>query len=1114
MLRRAVLANTVLAFAILGVLLLTPVMAFATTPSLSTTWPGLNWAIGLEAAADGSVWVANTSSNTVRHYDGSGALLGQLGGFNSPEGVAVGPDGSVFVADSGNHRVVRFSAAGTQLGTWGVRGDQNSEFWYPEDVAVSSDGIVYVTDTYNARIQYFTTNGTYLGQWGTSGTDPGQFQAPSSIAVGQDGSVYVADPYGSTLQRFSSTGTLISRFATYGLAEGQVQDPEGIAVGPDGNVYVTDTNINVFSASGAFLYRWITSGSTRGVGVGTDGSIYAVGPLGSSVEVYRIAPPAAPPAPPLVAGPAPVFAGKFGHFGYVMPGEFYCPMGLAIGPNGNVWVADFDNARVQGFTPTGVSVDVWDAAGAMYSPQDVAVGPTGRVYAYDTYTNKVYWYTPGGGPSGSFGSVGSGPGQFNNEPYVAAMGIAVDSAGTVYVSDPKNGRIEYFNADGVYQGEWATAQPGDTKTSACEGLAIALDGSIYASDAGKLQIVHFSNRGAFLGAFGGYGKTGTGLGEFNVVLDLAVGPDGSVFVADTNNHRIEQFTSDGTFVTVWGSSGTADGQFFSPYGVAVAADGTIYVADFNGRIEYFTPAVVPYPTTTVSVSPSSPNGTAGWYKTAPAVTLTTDRAASKFTQWDSTSGSWSAYSSAVTAIEGSHTIYCYASDAGGSEPAHGTALRVDTQGPGATTVSGSAVGVASARLTWTAVTDSTSGLLEYAVYDADTAQLLATTNSRAWTLRNLVAGSTHRYYVAAVDNAGNQTAGNTVTVTTLGAAVAPTTTLMANPAAGTGLVGWYVTGAPNITLSSDRLGATYYQWDSSAPAGFHPYVSAITAGRGDHTLYYFSADSANTSETVKSRAFKVDTVAPGTPVLTGWAADGTTAGLSWPAITDVDSGIARYDVIDVDAATVAWTGPGTSTSIGGLAASSTHRYQVKAYDNAGNVSGASNIVSVTMPDAGPFVGLGSNQSIVAGVLRLTFPTVTSAGSVHATTPGTRINPPPGYRLVGNAYYDVTVGARFSGNALVGIPYVPTDVQTTADQVKMFHYTGGAWVECTSSRDTAAHVISGSTVSFSPFGLYEPDPNYTPPVTSTPASSDWSMALLVLAAAGFAATKLRRSRTAG
>jgi len=1116
-LRRAVLANTLVALVICGVILLAP-SAFATTPTLLSTWGSLNWAYGLAAATDGSIYVANTGSSAIQHYTSAGALISQWGGegagngqLSSPEGAAVGPDGTVYVADSGNHRVQRFSATGAYLGQWGSRGDGNAQFWYPEGVAVSSDGIVYVTDTYNARVQYFTSAGTYLGQWGTSGTDPGQFQAPCGIAAGSGGTVYVADPYGANLQSFTATGTLISRFATYGTGEGQVADPQAITIGPDGNVYVTDGNINVFSPSGAFKYRW--AGGNRGIAVGADGTIYAIGALGSNVQAYGIVAPAAPAAPEPVSGPAPVFAGKWGLFGYVLPGEFYCPMGIAIAPDGNVFVADFNNARVQGFTSTGTSVGIWTGLGTgLYSPQDVAVAPSGRVYVKDTYLNQIYYFTPSGGPSGIFGSVGSGPGQFNNEPYIAGMGIAVDSAGTVYVSDPRNGRIEYFTADGVYMGEWATAQPGDTKPSACEGLAFAPDGTLYASDHGTGRIVHFTNRGAFLGAFGGYGKTGMGNGEFNTVWALAVGPDGSVFVADTINNRIEQFTAEGTYVTQWGTAGTGDGQFDSPYGVAVASDGTIYVSDYAGRIEYFTPAPAPlWPTTTMSVSPGSADGAAGWYKTVPTVTLSTDRTADRYFQWDATaSAGWSAYSSPASALEGAHTIYGYAVDAGGNtEPSHGISLMVDSHAPSTTTLAGSSSKASSVELSWTAVTDATSGLLKYSVYDADSSTLLATTNSTSWSVSGLAAGSTHRYYVTATDVAGNSSQSDTVAVTAQAAAAGPVTTLTASPAAGTGLDGWYVTSAPQITLSSNRLGFSYYQWDSTATAGFVQYSSPLTASRGAHTLYYYSVDPANLAETAKSRSFKVDTSGPNTTALTGWTSGATSAGFSWSPVTDADSGIGRYAIIDADTQAVVASTSGTSASVTGLAAGSVHRYVLRIYDVAGNVSGTSNTVTVTMPVAGPFADVGTSVSVTVSSVKFTFDGVTSAGSVFATPLAAPVAPPRGYRLVGTGYYDLSTGARFSGGVALTLPFNPADVRTSTGELRLFHYSGGVWQNVTSGVDPIAHTITGSTTSFSPFGVFEPDPSYVEPTVSTPASSDWSLALLGLAAVALVGWQSRR-----
>jgi hypothetical protein len=119
-----------------------------------------------------------------------------------------------------------------------------------------------------------------------------------------------------------------------------------------------------------------------------------------------------------------------------------------------------------------------------------------------------------------------------------------------------------------------------------------------------------------------------------------------------------------------------------------------------------------------------------------------------------------------------------------------------------------------------------------------------------------LADGTWYFHLRTVDNAGNWTStvhlGPFIIDT-----VSPTTSLNSNPATPNGTNGWFKT-TPSITLTSNEAGTTYYQWDSTSTSGWTTYLSSFNAPEGTHTLYYYSVDSANNTETVKSQVFKVD----------------------------------------------------------------------------------------------------------------------------------------------------------------------------------------------------------------------------------------------------------------
>lgn len=178
----------------------------------------------------------------------------------------------------------------------------------------------------------------------------------------------------------------------------------------------------------------------------------------------------------------------------------------------------------------------------------------------------------------SFGSEGTGPGEFNNP-----SGIGVGPDGTVYVVDPNDQRAQYFTPTGTYVGVFANSGAGAV------GLpnSVVVDdlGTVFISDSSDDHVLTYNSTGAFLGEFGSFGS---GNGQFESPYGVSFGPNGNLYVADNGNNRVEQFTSTGAFLSTFGSSGSAPGELNHPYGVAVGPSGTVYVADgLNNRINAY-----------------------------------------------------------------------------------------------------------------------------------------------------------------------------------------------------------------------------------------------------------------------------------------------------------------------------------------------------------------------------------------------------------------------------------------------------------------------------------------------------------------------------------------------
>jgi DNA-binding beta-propeller fold protein YncE len=264
-------------------------------------------------------------------WGGFGHFEGQ---FDMPYGVAVSSAGFVYVADASNNRMQMFTRDGTYIREWGTLGVGPGQFHWPYGVGVDAAGNVYVADNGNNRIQVFTSTGTFLRQWGSAGAGNGQFRGPWGLAVDTDGSVYVVDKINYRVQVFTSDGTFLRKFAVLG-------EPNYIALDGAGHAWVND-------AANHIVYEWDTNSSLL---------IRSWGILGSG------------------------------------NGQFNVPCGIAADRNGNVFVVDAGNSRIQAFAQSGTYETQWGSYGfgfgGFHNPMAIAVDGDGNVYVTDLYNSLV-----------------------------------------------------------------------------------------------------------------------------------------------------------------------------------------------------------------------------------------------------------------------------------------------------------------------------------------------------------------------------------------------------------------------------------------------------------------------------------------------------------------------------------------------------------------------------------------------------------------------------------------------------------------------------------------------------------------------------------------------------
>ena len=541
-------------------------------------------ALDVAAGPDGNFYIADTVNCRIQVFAPDGAFLRQWGRIGSgagelwyPTQLAVGADGRVYVLDRGNYRVQGYSATGELLASWGGYGDGDSEFRDLAGIAVAPDGTVYVLCGYYAYRQYeiraYSPGGEFLRQWGEYGSGGGQLWEPSALAVDGDGNIYVTDKRNQRIQVFNSTGQYLRQWGEAGSAEGHLAWPEGLTIGPDGNVYVADTQnqrIQVFTPTGQFLGKWGQIGTADGelsfpreIAVASGGQVCVVDirlpPLYPRICVYS-------------SGGG--FLRLLGSVG-VRDGQLGGPQAVAVGPDGNVYVADAGNYRVQVFSPAGAFLRGWGSQGRgdrqFLRLSGIAVGRDGRVYAADHGRNDIQIFDPQGALLGKWDVYGY--------PFANPRRVTIAPDGNIHITC-SSAQVWTIAPDGTLLDVWKRPGGAEGELEDPYGLAARADGNLFIADAGNNRLQLLTPTGGFLGVWGARASN-----LFSQPQGVAVGRDGRVFVADTGLGRIELFDAAMSWLGRLGSRGPEEDQFCGPGDVAVAPDGTVYIADtVNNRI--------------------------------------------------------------------------------------------------------------------------------------------------------------------------------------------------------------------------------------------------------------------------------------------------------------------------------------------------------------------------------------------------------------------------------------------------------------------------------------------------------------------------------------------------
>lgn len=501
------------------------------------------------------IYVADTDNNVVKVFtqDGTYQKSIGLGILNSPYDLAFDISGNLFVTDMGNNRVVRFNSNDeyvSEIANWTNSYGEQDSFVAPAGIAIFVNR-VYVVDSGNGRIVRFSTSGDYQLDWGSkylkcmeapcmpwTTRPPTNYEFGNALGIAAIRSkasletVYVTDTYYDRIQVYSHNGVYQKTIGYQGTGNGMLNNPVDLNFDRFSNLLVTDSGNNrvqVFDKNGIYKAQFGTYGFDEKqfngmTGITSDlSSIFVVDSGNSRVQIIQ-------------------------------------------NKTGYEYISEFGIAMNEGSEQFNV-------------PTDIAFGPDGNFYVVDHHNNRIQKFANNGDYLLRFGTMGeSGDGKFMD-----INGIGVNGNNDVFVIDQIRQDIQKFDSEGKYV---MTKKDFGGTCGLVENISdIVFDGQ---NNAYVAQMSYQANRLMKLDANLNCIQTMPIPNELFINQSSQLFYDGNnIFLADTNNNLIRVYNTNLVLQSTFGNGATCTGCLNYVRGLAVDNNGNIFAIDGSNSIHMF-----------------------------------------------------------------------------------------------------------------------------------------------------------------------------------------------------------------------------------------------------------------------------------------------------------------------------------------------------------------------------------------------------------------------------------------------------------------------------------------------------------------------------------------------